>query len=160
MLTIHKKKVINNSSVLTDGRRREPPHTHTYTPPLLLPFSGTQCDESVGKLFLGPKQRAFLSLMLLHRINIPPLNHSGRGAVLCQRLQFSRGPTAVKRRLHLKWDKRRPLKLLSQVMVNHGDNVSRDIPEWTFIKVLNIWLIEHKVIQHEAFFSSLYLQCS
>lgn len=48
---------------------------------LLLTPLRTLSSESVGKLFLGPKQRAFLSLMLLLRINIPPLNHSDHGAV-------------------------------------------------------------------------------
>lgn len=53
-------------------------NTYTHTPP---DPPRTLSSESVGKLFLGPRQRAFLSLMLLLRINIPPLNHSDRGAV-------------------------------------------------------------------------------
>lgn len=79
-----------------NNRHTDPTHTHANTQPFLLlllltppplalpptpPPPRTQSGESVGKLFLGPKQRAFLSLMLLLRINIPPLNQSDRWAV-------------------------------------------------------------------------------
>lgn len=76
---------------------------HTHTPPPDPPR--TLSSESVGKLFLGPKQRAFLSLMLLLGINIPPLNHSDHGAVCAHdgNFNFLCGPTAVRGLFHSGW---------------------------------------------------------
>lgn len=74
-----------------------PPPSDTASP--ASPPPRTPSGESVGKLFLGPKQRAFLSLMLLLRINIPPLNHSDHGAVCAHDgnfKTFSCGSTAVR----------------------------------------------------------------
>lgn len=79
----------------------QPVHRHmeivcAYTPACDPPR--TLSVESVGKLFLGTKQKAFLSLMLLCWINIPPLNHSDHGAVCIHdgNFNFLCGSTAVR----------------------------------------------------------------
>lgn len=74
-------------------------HTPAREPPRTLSV------ESVGKLFLGTKQRAFLSVMLLRWINIPPLNHSDHRAVWVHdgNFNFLCGSTAVRRMFAHGW---------------------------------------------------------
>lgn len=83
-------------------------YTHTPPPDPIRTLSG----ESVGKLFLGPKQRAFLSLMLLLRINIPPLNHPDHGAVCAHdgNFKFLCGSTAVRGPFQFGWFRITPTK--------------------------------------------------
>lgn len=81
---VHSQPVHRHREICVHTPARDPPRTLSV--------------ESVGKLFLGTKQRAFLSLMLLRWINIPPLNHSDHGAVCVHdgNFNFLFGSTAVR----------------------------------------------------------------
>lgn len=125
-----------------DTQRNAYTHSSSWPP-------RTLSSESVGKLFLGPKQRAFLSLMLLLRINIPPLNHSDHEAVCAHdgNFNFLCGPTAVRGLFHFGWFRNTRAETgqalpLDPIHQNLNNNIKcvLAILEWRLFRALNVWI--------------------